>query len=408
MLKKTASGRTAELPCSGRLMLVIRRYWLRPFLYLLVGFSVTMPASVLASQQCIVIAERQLIDAILNQDQAVFEKRLQLFEEENAIIPSKDYYEAMNTWHQGYQEKNALIKKSGIKALFKAISNLERRLNESPPYQRNIALGLTKGHTARILLENDQFIAGYNLGIEAKDHIEQIFDSLSEATPGFNDAGFLLGLYEIYTSELTDKDHWLIRRIADRGNRRRGLALVEKAISENSIFATEALRALLGEVQWRMPEFCHYLDRIDDAGQRYPGNADLSILRQGLLLKCGHVDRAREANQFYTSQKDLPDAMLEQIKKAWLRISADLGDVTALEQNKVFGDENPYQQLAHANALDVSNRRQEAIKIYRHLLESSNSPQQVQSVARVRLKYPYSAPRRITMPQKSMLHPGTC
>jgi hypothetical protein len=407
MSKKTASGQINKHPGKGK----ITSGFVQPGalgLVLVLVLYVGLPSTALTNEQCSIVPERQLVDAILNQDQSLFAKRLAQLEEQDAVIPSKKFYDAMNTWHLGYQKKIASEKNIGIKLLIQSIQDLEDQLDDNNPDKRNIALGLTKGHTARILLENEQYLTGYNLGVEAKNHIELVLKNATNDTPGFNDAGFLLGLYEIYTADLASQDHWLVGRIAKNGNRSRGLALVENAIVHNSIFATEALRASLGEVSWQTPDFCRYVDRIDNAGIRYPRNSDLSVLRQGLLLKCGHVIRAQQANAFYRTQSDLPQAMLDQVDKAWLRISADLGDVAALEQKSLTRSQDPYLQLARANALDVLNRRKEAIDVYQNLLKNNNPIPQIQSVARIRLKHPYTAPQQVNTPQKAILHPGTC
>ena len=363
-------------------------------------------ASAQTSVQCEELAEKQIVDAILNQQYAQARKLVDTLDLDNALIPSPEFYRALAIWHQGYQEDKVKLKKKGIAGLRSAIRMMQSRLSSRPPRTASLALGLSKGHTARVLLENAQYVSGYEMGMQAKQHLNRFRDLSNESEIGFDDSGLLMGLYEVYTHELLEQNQWLKENIATRGDRQKGISLIESAVNGRSIFSSEAMRALLTDMSWRTPETCKYVDAMDVFGHEFSINRDFVTLHQGLLLKCGYTDRAKRANEHHAMQSDLPDNLREILVKARLRILADLGDFESLFQFDVPAGLEMHRQLAYANALDIAGERDRAYEVYELLASSTGSPVAIRSVAQVRLNYPYHRPEKIEVPQFKLSSSG--
>lgn len=348
--------------------------------------------------QCSSLPEKQIVDAILNQQYGRARELTDALNLAEAIIPSTTFYHGLATWHGGYQIGEIKLKKAGISALRKSIKEMQVSF-ASGTRKSSLALGLSKGHTARALLENEQYFSGYELGMQARQHIDEYRNLSSETAIGFDDTGLLLGLYEVYTHDLIEQNQWLARKIVSRGNREKGIRLIESAINGSSIFATEAMRALLAEVSWRTPDTCKYADAVDRIGQQFSENNDLAVLRQGLLLKCGYLNRAQRAHDSYASQEIVSAGMREQMEKARFRILADRGDIDSLLELSTSDHLEPYRLLAFANALDIAGERPRAQDIYQQLYSMNDIPLVVKSVAKVRIRFPYNRPTKIDVPQ---------
>lgn len=355
-------------------------------------------ASETTNTQCGPLPERRIVDAILNQQYGRARELTDTLQLGEAIIPSTTFYHGLAIWHRGYQTGETKLKKAGISAMRKSVKEIQVSFAAGSK-KSSLALGLSKGHTARALLENEQYFSGYELGMQAKKHIEEYRSLASETTIGFDDTGLLLGLYEVYTYDLNNQNQWLARKIVSRGNREKGIRLIESAINGSSIFATEAMRALLAEVSWRTPDTCRYADAVDRIGQQFSENNDLAVLRQGLLLKCGYLNRAQRAHDSYTSQEIISAGMREQMEKARLRILADQGDIDSLVEFSTSDHLEPFRLLAYANALDIAGERPRAQDIYQKLYSMDGIPLTVKSVAKVRIRFPYHRPARIDVPQ---------
>ncbi|MGB5706314.1 MAG: hypothetical protein WBM41_05750 [Arenicellales bacterium] len=351
-------------------------------------------------QSCVGLPEKSIVNAILNQEYDFAERLINDLNLGQAIIPSTSFYRALGVWHRGYQQADAAIKKKGIFSLRRSIKDLHKKPTSDSLNPRDLlALGISKGHTARALLENEQYLAGYEMGMEARQHILDFRSVSSETDIGYADTELLLGLFEVYTHDLLNTNKWLKGRMSHRGNREKGIDLIENAVIGDSIFAVEAMRALLAEVSWRTPEFCKYTEAIDYIGSEFPRNHDFAVLRQGLLLKCGRLEMARSANQAYVEQSAKDNILEDQIEKARFRILADSGDYQTLMTLSTNDNLDPYRQLAVANALDVADQRQQAYELYRSLYRSEVNPAAVKNVAKVRLRFPYRSPPRIMVPQ---------
>lgn len=355
-------------------------------------------ASESINTQCGPLPEKQIVDAILNQQYGRARELTDGLNLAVAIIPSTTFYHGLATWHSGYQTGETRLKKAGISALRKAVKEMQVSFG-SATKKSSLALGLSKGHTARALLENEQYISGYELGMQARQHIDEYRSLSNETAIGFDDTGLLLGLYEVYTHDLINQNQWLGSKIVSRGNREKGIRLIESAINGSSIFATEAMRALLAEVSWRTPDTCKYTDAVDRIGHQFSENNDLAVLRQGLLLKCGYLNRAQRAHESYASQENIGSGMREQMEKARFRILADRGDIDSLFALFTSDHLEPYRLLAFANALDIAGERPRAQEIYQHLFSTNDTPATVKSVAKVRIRFPYNRPTKINVPQ---------
>ena len=371
----------------------------RTLVFALIAITRISFASETISDGCMELPEKRVVDAILNQQYAQAQILADALNLDHALIPSSKFYRALAVWHQGYQQENVKLKVSGIAALRKAIHAMHNKLSTAPPRVSSLAMGLSKGHTARVLLENAQYVSGYEMGMQAKDHLDQFRALSDESDIGFDDSGLLVGLFEVYTHDFVTQNQWLKRNIVRRGDRENGITLIENAVNGRSIFASEAMRALLTDVSWRTPRTCKYVDATDYFGRQFFANKDFATLRQGLLLKCGHTNQAKYANEDYKKYSDLPAGMEKILIKARLRIFADLGNFDYIDKYQVPAELEIHRQLAYANALDVASKRTRAYKEYERLAASTDTPTAIRSVAKVRLHYPYDRPEKIEIPQ---------
>ena len=375
------------------------RYVLFPVVLFLILFMNTVNA------KCQFVAEQKIIRLTLNAEYPAALEAITGLEEINAAIPSATFYQSLVKWHEAYQRKDSRNKKSALNTLRKSIGTLEKAeaIYAGNRLKQHLALALAKGHTARALMEDEQYYKGYRLGIQAKFHVSRYLELADADTPGFHDVNFLRGLYEIYTHDLLIREYWWIGTIDYRGDRQLGIELIENAISHQAIFSADAIRALLAEVSWRTPDFCRYANMIDQTGEQFPGNNDISILRQGLLLKCGHTSTAEVANEKYHKELERHPAKYStsyknQLAKARFRIAADSGNPDML-RDRQLSELVYFQRLAKANALDVAGNRNAALSEYRSLVEQSTTPTPVKAASRVRIRFPYQTPKRIEIPQ---------
>ncbi len=381
----------------------MKRKALNGWLAVLLFVSVADTASSQPSSCSETGPEHQLVNAILSRTPLPDSILQDNAKTADYLIPSMSYYQALHTWYGGYQSKDKTAKVEGLDALRRAAKKLDGSLAERDEVDRDLALGLASGHLARALLEGEYYVEGYRQGTRARERLLRFLEKAPEDHPGRADAGFLAGLYEVYTHDLQNRFHWLLGTIKYRGNRERGIRLIEQAVSGNAVFATEALRALLAEVSWRMPDFCRYTDLLESTARQYARNTDLAVLSQGLLLRCGLSHRARALNEWLSKDEtEFPDNAV--LDRARLRILADLGHVETMRQH---GDKqnDVHYRLYLAYAQDVSGKRQEATRTYRELAQSAGPKDPVRRVSEVRLRYPYQPPPRIAIEQ---FQPAPC
>ena len=255
-----------------------------------------------ASFSCQYDPERTLVDAILNQDRERFDVVAGATSGSTMRIPSVEFYSALFTWYQGYQTNNKKQKFKGIDQLRKAVSSIREGFADEHSAKNLLASGLMHGHFARILLDSERLLEGYRNGMLARQQIRRYLELASADAWGQPDAGMLAGLYEVYTHDLQNRFHWLIGTIDYRGDRDLGISLLEKALGGQGAFATEALRALLGEVSWRLPDFCRYIEVAETRAKALERNRDLAVLAVGLLIRCGRPERAAGLAAWYSSR----------------------------------------------------------------------------------------------------------
>lgn len=335
-------------------------------------------------------AERQMVNAIIGRTPLPEPPPSMEGSGTAWLIPSTAFYRALNTWYEGYQGNDPRIKVSGIEALRDALDDLDEATGGMPALERDLAIGLANGHLARTLLEGERYVEGYRRGVDARERLLGFLDRAPPDHAGRRDAEFLAGLYEVYTHDLQNRYHWLLGTIEYRGDRERGIRLIEGAIADHAVFSSEALRALLAEVSWRLPDFCRYVDLLESTARRFGHNTDLAVLSQGLMLRCGLSGRARELNAWYGSlQPAFPDRPL--LERARWRILADLGRVDRLPAPRPE-QRQPHLRLSTAYAHDVAGQRERAVSLYRDLTLSGKVGDAFHRVSEVRLRYPYRPP----------------
>ncbi len=352
--------------------------------------------------------ERLVVDAILNADYQHAKSLIGKFSSKEWLIPSSEFYTSLATWHQGYQSQNQSLKSHAIAGLRRAIKTLEARYQSSgDSLTSTLALGLSLGHGARILIENKQFLIGYGLAKKASRQVSWFLENADSSIPGYADASLLQGIIEIHTANIQNSSHWIVGKIGRHGNRGLGITMLEHAINKNAVFTNEAVRTLISELSWNTPDICRYRQLTNHTAQRLYQNIDLAILRMGLQLKCGYPKRAKLANQEYQEIFASHPQQI-QFQKAKLRIYANLGLYKDLSEIELKLDSIPEASFAIANAMDVAGLHQQAIDRYRKLIENDESSDSLIRAAQIRLRFPYYPPKRITIPQFKFTPRNTC
>ena len=373
---------------------------LRYTLCLLVGYCVLLAAPAVFGAVCTYRLERSIIDAALNLETDRVETLVSELDMDRALIPSSVFYVSLANWYDAYQSDNQSKKNLAIEQLRNAFSSLRKNRSAARSLEGDLGIGIAAGHLARILFDSNRFLAGYRMAIIARTHLERFFSQADESHAGYPDAALLSGLFEIYTHDLKRRGTWLPPSFSYQGDRRKGIQLIEMAISNQSVFASEAARALLAEVPWRKPDFCRYINLVDFLGSRLDLNLDLLILRQGLLLRCGFPKRALKINQSYSMKTHPPSSRFGQLLQlARMRIFANLGKPELIASIGGVYENKAVQQVALANALDVAGNRQKALEIYRHLANSRDADKSIRTVAEVRQRYPFRSPMPINIDQ---------
>ncbi len=346
------------------------------------------------ASDCVEGDVRELIDAITNQRPNEAQERLASIREHYPSYRLSDFYQSVIEWSRNQFTDNNRARTVSRKQMVKAIDDLEEQFKQSSTLDNQFAVGVAQGLAARIFIFDEQYLKAYRLGSAAKEHISAVH----AADPERDDARLFIGLFEYYTSSVPDELSWLSRLIDWSGSRDQGVKHLEYAVEHSPTFSHEAARALLMEVNWRLPDVCGYLPLAEWLVVKNGDNPYFSLTLQGIYLRCGQPEKALLYNEMMDSLSWESKELTRARSKAKFRALSQKGDVAEIKRlgpSELSRQDNYAYWFALANAYDVLNMHEKAVKIYQKLAKMDKLAPRFVSMAKLRLTYPYTAPKRI-------------
>ena len=358
---------------------------------------------------CASYPERTIIDAITGMNIRHAQSSIDALDEQTALIDSSAFYSGLTAWANATRQQNKSAIKTALKDLQNAVVDLEKRYKAESDSDHQLSWGLAAGYTARLLLNNGDMIAGYNLGYPAVIALQNYLQQASNHKNGKAAASLIVGLYYIYSNSLSDQYSWTKQFIKPLGNANTGISLIEYSVTHSQHFAPEALRTLLTDIPWSTPGICKYRGLSRQAISLYPSSPDFSIAYQGIQLRCGFPELALEENRRFVSSHS--DSGLSGFKKENYQRIFDLGHIRALAET---GNSETLTKLTSteikkdsdnlkwhikyglANAFDIKMKRGDALEHYTDLAENKNAPYSIQANSKLRLKFPYQSKEKST------------
>lgn len=257
-------------------------------------------------------------------------------------------------------------------------------------------LGATEGLKAAFAAAVERsFIGALKDGSNAVDHHREVI----KLDPSFHDAELTIGLYDYVVGSLPLPVKLLASITGARGSKKRGLATLERVAKEGR-FARDDAKALLIVLLKREKQFADALALSRELGTKYPRNYLFKLESADALVSIATIERTannravaasaeREAHNIYESllQRDRiardSGGMARSLDLIHFRYGESL--LTAGQPEKaakeflaaasVAGAEGGLATMAHlraAQALDLANKRNEALIQYRAVLGRPN------------------------------------
>jgi tetratricopeptide (TPR) repeat protein len=240
---------------------------------------------------------------------------------------------------------------------------------------------------------------------DGKEALHYLRDVLAR-DPNNDDLYFGVGLFD-YLADVVPKQYKILRPFAfffPRGNRTRGLAELDRAMTRGKFVPTETAYSLLQIHYLFEHNYPEALRMVQWLRQRYPDNslfhlyegrtyermgrvADASRVFQEILALCqkgqtGYTDSVEEQALYVLSRVEM-QRNLHSVALAYLERLEDLNT-----RRTVSTEYKSLCRLRRGMALDAMGRRQEAVRCYREAL-AMKGPDIVEERAKVFLKKPY-------------------
>jgi len=224
--------------------------------------------------------------------------------------------------------------------------------------------------------------------------------------PGNDDLYFGIGLFD-YLADVVPKRYRILRPFAlffPKGNRQRGLAELDRAMTRGRFASTETAYSLL-QIQYIFEQnYPEALKMVRWLRQRHPGNSLFHLYEGRIDERLGWTGEASRVFEEILSlcqkgQTGYTDAIEEQALYVLSRVEMQNNHhsvaLAYLERLETLNVKRPvsteYRSLARLRrgmALDALGRRAEAVRCYREAL-AMNGPDFVDDKAKVFLKKPY-------------------
>ena len=366
----------------------------------LCGLLLTLQLSPANLRACETATERLIVNSLLNANPGVAQLHLDPDLSAYQLIPSPTFYAALIEWYKNLIEVRLSNRTLDKSRLVGEVNILESRFNSAPSPALQLAWGLAGALTARALFANDQALSGYRVGIESIENLETYLKEPASDKPGRAAASLMIGLYYLYTNLIPEEFQWLSSKVTPHGSLEEAIRLIEFSVRNSTILGPEAARVLLSEVPWRLPNHCNYQGLAKQLLDHYPHNTDLSLVYQGLYIRCGRSDLALTENQRLSNDAE-NNALsgygnydyVQLIEMSSYRIHANLGNTEMLKDGN--NELKWHRIFAQANSLDTLGNRDQSIKLYQSLSTDTEAPSSIRKSSKIRISIPYHSPDTI-------------
>jgi tetratricopeptide (TPR) repeat protein len=377
---------------------------------LLGGFAVkpaaadAPPPSILADPVFQAEAKKGL-DALYNMDFAaadeVFAKLAALYPDH----PVSPFLHGLLPWWAMQLEPDDTSQDAAFLAdMEKVIARCDRRLDAD---EHDVdALFFKSGALAfrgRLHADRKRYLKAARDGKQALGYLRDVV----ARDPGNDDLYFGIGLFD-YLADVVPKRYKILRPFAfffPRGNRARGLAELDRAMTRGRFVPTETAYSLL-QIHYLFEQNYHEaLKNVQWLRQRYPDNSLFHLYEARTYERLGRVEDASRVFQEILAlcdkgQTGYTDSVAEQALYVLSRVEMqrNLHSVALayLERLEALNARRPVDteyralcRMRHGMALDALGRRPEAVRCYREALAMKGRPEIVDDKVKVFLKRPY-------------------
>ncbi len=371
---------------------------LRRLIWKFIFLLVTGVAPVFANSpiNCSDYPERQIIDGLLNLEFKKAYNAANLLDSESTLIPSQSFYRELIRWYEGVANLRDTSTHLQRSALTNELSLLKQIYENNPTIKNRFALNLATALVARAFLANKQVSAAYKIGLKAIENLETDIQDPALNTEQRAAGKMMIGLYYLYSNFIPDQFSWLKSSVLPKGSFEKAVYYLTESLTQSAIFSPEAGRTLVVELPWRTPEHCLYINLSTSLSATNPGNTDISLVFQGLAIRCGYLQLAETENLRLSKiletnspagYEKLDYRLLNLLAK--YRLNANRGIQNHPSANDKYTES--FRLFANANAYDVTNERKKAIQLYRSLSMPSQPNRGIRVSASTRIKTPFEA-----------------
>ena len=145
---------------------------------ILFTLAATLVAAVVATAQaCEEAAERLVVDAILDERPADANRWLTELDLERARIPSRAFYRALNSWWGASRSGDAKQAAAAVDQMAAAVDELSTRNRQRRTLDSLAAVGIARGHLARVMVASERYTEALATGTRAIDELETYLES---------------------------------------------------------------------------------------------------------------------------------------------------------------------------------------------------------------------------------------
>jgi len=221
----------------------------------------------LKSFACESLVGRQIIDQLINNQPNHAQKILSNQLLRNPSYPMKGFYQGTILWARSGEGQNKELAQKALVTLKKSINTSQQKLKKFPDSSiHRLNSGMSQMLIAMIYASRSQWIAAYRNGKRARLELQRLMRKNHDE----KDVLLGLGLFEFYTGSVPPSLRWLTSFMNFKGNKQKGIQLVERAVKESPSFAPEAGRAIVSQIIYSdTKNICKYLYLSKNLRQRY-------------------------------------------------------------------------------------------------------------------------------------------
>ncbi len=279
----------------------------------------------------------------------------------------------------------------------KAIERAKAARKKDPDNAQNLLfLSAIYGYRAQYHLEREEYLSAFFDALPAKRYLEKT----SRLDPTLADADLGHGLYEYYLATLPRVVRALNFLMNMRGDKEKGLALMEHAAREGIYVRNEAAWLLQDLLCARENRCADALPWIQKLAGEFPENIQIDLALEKVCMRLRRYEDARRVSESLmerVSHGNLARSWQPYLEYRIALAKAQLGRQEAVgEYERLFrnGDLSievkKWIPLRIGTALDLLGERDKAVKQYKSVIDADDAPDEAVRAAKRYLSTPYT------------------